>query len=112
MFIHMSTENVSSAAPRAQSKEEFEKEVADLCDLAFKAGGDYLKAKSITRGLTGAAHAGLMAYALCDLGLLPEENKKLAFHVLCSLENGSALRQKYEKAGTLGANAIAASCEP
>jgi|HubBroStandDraft_2_1064218.scaffolds.fasta_scaffold64026_3 hypothetical protein len=104
--------NTENAPAKAQSKEEFEKEVADLCDLAFKAGGDYLKAKGITRGLTGAAHAGLIAYALVDLGLLPEENKKLTFHVLCRLENGSALRQRYEKEKLLGRDALAASCEP
>lgn len=76
---------------------------------AVKAAGDYCKLKSISAGLTGKQHAGAMVHALCDAGLLAEEHKMHAFAILAELENGSALRQKLEKASILNANKIAAS---
>ncbi len=87
-------------------------DIADLSKLAFAAVGDYVKSKGITRGLSKGAHAGAMVHALIDSGILPEEVKAEAFHILCRLENGSQLRQELEKAGVLGKEAIATEYMP
>src|ERR1035437_4252613 len=97
----MSNENVSVA------KKLSAKDIADLQSFAFKAVGDYVKSKGITRGLTKGAHAGAMVHALIDAGILPDNVAQEAFTILCKLENGSQLRQELEKAGVLGKEAMA-----
>lgn len=84
-------------------------QVVETQDLAFKAVGDYVKAKNIATGLTKQAHAGAMVHALVDAGVLSDEDKFKAWVILCRLENGSQLRQELEKANILGKSVSIAS---
>lgn len=105
-FIQMETQVAATSAKLSPE------DIADISKLAFKAVEDYVKSKGITRGLTKGAHAGAMVHALIDSGILPEEVKAEAFHILCRLENGSQLRQELEKSGALGKEAIATEYMP
>jgi len=74
-------------------------------DLALKAAIAYVSRKGIKQGLTGKQHAGILVeWATESEGLSPVER----WAGFLELENGSALRQKLEKAGHLAKDATAA----
>jgi hypothetical protein len=67
-------------------------------ELALKAATDYVSKKGIKSGLNGKQHAGILtAWATESEGLAPMER----WAGFLELANGSALRQKLEKAGKL-----------
>lgn len=81
-------------------------------DAAIAAAQDLCKSKSITAGLTGLQHARILFHWVEEQGLLADASKEEKLTLLfgfCELENGSALRQKLEKKGTLAATSKAAS---
>jgi len=73
-------------------------------ELALKVATDYVSKKGIKSGLNGKQHAGILtAWAVESEGLAPMER----WAGFLELENGSALRQKLEKKGTLAKDAAA-----
>lgn len=67
-------------------------------ELALKAACDYITRKGIKSGLTGKQHAGILAAWAVESDSLASLERWAGF---LELANGSALRQKLEKAGKL-----------
>lgn len=77
-------------------------------EAALKAAIAYITRKGIKQGLTGKQHAGvLVEWANESADLTPVER----WAGFLELENGSALRQKLEKKGTLAKDATASMAE-
>lgn len=87
-----------------------DQQMLEASENAVKAAGDYCIGMKIASGLTGKQHAGAIIHALVDAGLLLQEGDEAncksqrlhAWAIVNELENGSALRQKLEKAKVLG----------
>lgn len=76
--------------------------MTEVRDAALKVAKEYVTRKGIKSGLNGKQHAGILtAWAVESEAMTPEER----WGGFVELENGSALRQKLEKSGTLASEA-------
>lgn len=82
--------------------------IVEIRNAAKSAAGDYIKSR-LTKSKeaspsVGTVHAGLMVHVMNEIDSLAttEENlDEVRFYALLEVENGSALRQTFEKSGIL-----------
>lgn len=98
----MNAQNEAATAPTELSD--------DSLKTALGIAKDYVQAKSIKVGLTQKQHTGILITSIEEVtGVeLTQDDKVKLFKVMYHLVNGSALRQKLEKAKVLAPSTNAA----